>query len=182
MFEAISGKIMASVVSLSMLLFSSFKGNNPSFGNTSINNTGTYLHISTTLVSAFENDFPSIFSSGATIPVHYYLVIKSGNTTVVNRKYTQSVTFYPGKGIYEITRNGIANKIKTTSSAQVAAELSAMECSIPIKVDWGNVTLHWAAELPSVHFEQLDKTVDLMVLWKYKRPETKLQLNLKQIN
>lgn len=182
MFEAISGKFLAGVVSISMLLFSSFKGNTPSFGNTTYNNTGTYLHLKTSLVSAFDNDFPSIFSSGATIPVHYYLTIKSGNTTVVNRKYTQNVTYDPGKGIYEITRNGIANKIRTQSPSQVAAELSALECSVPIKTEWGNVTLRWEAVLPKVHFDQLDKTVDLMVLWKYKKPEAKLQLNLKRIN
>ncbi|HQQ68644.1 MAG TPA: hypothetical protein PLX77_07435, partial [Candidatus Cloacimonadota bacterium] len=61
MFEALGAKFLAGVVSLSMLLFSSFEGNDPALGSFSYSKTGSYVHLKTQLQTAFENDFPSIF-------------------------------------------------------------------------------------------------------------------------
>jgi len=179
MFEALGAKLLTGVVSLSMLLFSSFQGNDPSLGNFSYSKTGSYVHLKAQLQTAFENDFPSIFASGSDIPVHYNLEVISGGTVVAKRRMVYRVSYDPGTGIYEIIKNG-SRAALTESAEQVKRELSAFAYALPYQRSWGVVTVKLEADLPKVHFAQLKKEVDLMVLWKYKKPAIKAQIDLRR--
>lgn len=181
MFEALGSKLLAGIASLSMLLFSSYTGNDPRLSSIRHNRSESYLHLEANLISAFDNDFPSIFSSGTTIPVQFHLTIRSGNRTVLNRTYTNNVTYDPGKGAYEILKAGTSESIITQSYNEMLDAVAAFKCSVPYQTDWGSVQVKLVSALPTVNFAQIDKAVDLMILWKYKKPSVKKQIDLRRI-
>lgn len=179
MLDALSTRVLAGVVSLSMLLFSSFKGNDPRLSSISHSKSGSFVYLRAQLQSAFENDFPSIFASGTPIPVHYNLEVRSGNSVVARRRVVNQVSYDPASGVYELVRDG-AQATFTESIDEVKRELAYFEYALPYQSSWGMVSAKIEAELPKVHFRQLDKELDLMVLWKYKKPATKAQIDLRR--
>ncbi len=179
MFEALSAKLFPTLVSLSMLFFSSFQGNDPRLQNFVLSKSESFIYAKAELISAFENDFASIFSSGATIPIHLHFQLKKGNQILAKRIFISNVSFDPLTGIYQVSKEGMP-PLKTQSLDAVKRELSHLECAIPYQESWGKVNAHLMAELPRVHFSTLDKELDLMVLWKYKKPSAKAQIDLRR--
>jgi hypothetical protein len=182
MFEAISSKILTGVVSLSMLLFSSFKGNDPSLSVINHRTSSSYLYLSGELLSAFDNDFSSIFASGVPIPIYFNLNIKSGNRTVVNKRFQHVVSFDPVSGVYELQKQGNPEVFRSKAVNEVIRELSLYQLSVPYQSTWGIVSVKLEAELPAVRFQELDQETDLMILWKYKKPAAKTQIDLRKAN
>lgn len=180
MFEALTAKVLATVVSLSMFLFSSYSGNDPALRAISSRVGGEYLQLRTSLTGAFDNDFPDVFKSGSVIPVNFKLTIKSGNKKVLERAYQNRVRYNPAKGIYEVYTAGMNRTIETESYAHMLAEISGFDCSIPIKPEWGVVSVQLSASLPTIKFAQLNKPVDLMVLWKYNKPQASASIDLRK--
>lgn len=180
MLEALTGKVLATVVTLSVFLFSSYTGNDPAFGNLNSRAGDSYLQLRTSLVSAFENDFPDVFQSGSTIPVNFKLLIRNKNGVLVNRNFQNSVRYDPATAVFEVRSSGMNRKLQTANYSAMISEISGFECSIPFSSSWGTVSVSLEASLPSVRFEQLKKKVDLMVLWKYQKPKISTQLNLKK--
>ncbi|PKN71404.1 MAG: hypothetical protein CVU50_10220 [Candidatus Cloacimonetes bacterium HGW-Cloacimonetes-3] len=178
MLEALTGKVFATVASISMFLFSSYSGNDPSFRALSSRVGGNYLQLRTNLVGAFDNDFPDVFNSGTVIPVNFSLSIRSGNRVLAERHFQNRVRYDPGKGTYEVYTAGMNRTIETESYAHMLAEISGFECSIPYNPDWGVVSLRLESSLPTLKFAQIRKPVDLMVLWKYKKPRISINLDL----
>jgi hypothetical protein len=178
MFEALTAKMFATVVSLSMFLFSSYTGNDPAFRALTGRVGENYLQFRTTLTAAFDNDFPDVFKSGANIPIDFTLQIKSGNKTWLERRYQNRVRFDPATGVYHVHLTGMNRNVQTSSYQQMITEISSFECSVPYNPVWGKVTARLEAKLPTVRFEQINKSVDLMVLWRYQRPSTSISLNL----
>jgi len=180
MFEVLGTKILAGVVSLSMLLFSSFKGNDPLISSISTAKTGSYLYLKANLENAFENDFPSIFASGSKIPVHYDLVVHQGSRTVASHRITNTVKFDPTTGIYEL-KQGNKSPVFTESPEEVKRTLAAFEYSLAYQSAWNKINVKLEAHLPKVHFQQLNKELDLMVLWKYKKPSVKTLIDIRKV-
>lgn len=178
MFEALTAKVFATVVSLSMFLFSSYTGNDPSFRALNAKAGDSYLQFKTTLVEAFDNDFPDVFKSGASIPVDFTLQIRSGNNIRLQRKYQNRVQYNPSTGIYHVFLAGMNRNLQTASYQQMLSVISGFECSVPYDSGWGKVSVHLEAKLPTVRFQQINKAVDLMVLWRYQRPSITINLNL----
>ncbi len=182
MLEAISGKVFATIVTLSVFLFSSYTGNDPSLKGFNSRVGENYLQLRTSLYSAFENDFPDVFRSGSTIPVNFKLTIKGKHQNLYQHTFVNSVNYDPAKGVFNLSLGGMNRKLQTDSYEKMLAEISVFECSIPYQPAWGDVTINLEASLPTVRFQQLQKNVDLMVLWKYKKPRTSTSLNLRKMS
>lgn len=180
MLEALTGKVFATVASLSMFLFSSYSGNDPSFRAINSRVGGNYLQLRTTLVGAFDNDFPDVFKSGTLIPINFDLTIKSGNRVLGEKRYQNRVKYNLSKGTFEIYTGGMNRNLETDSYSHMLAEISAFECSIPYKPEWGVVNVRLEATMPTIKFAQLKKPVDLMVLWKYHKPKVNATLDLRK--
>jgi uncharacterized protein (UPF0248 family) len=180
MFETIGSKIFSSIVSLSLLLFSSFQGNDPRLSQIRVSKSDSYLYLSGDLISAFENDFPSIFSSGTSIPVHFMLTIKGKSGNLLRRRFTHTVNFDTATGVYTVQKSGKLQEIHSEVIADVIREVSRYSFAIPYQKSWGEVSIKIEAELPRVNFEQLDKEVDLMVLWKHKKPSARANADLRR--
>lgn len=178
MFEALGAQILSGVVSLSILLFSSFQGNDR-LSSIKHSKSQSYVYLEAELLSAFDEDFPSILASGTTIPVLFALEVRSGKRIVAKREVINKVSFDPATGVYEVFKPGIASTL-TKSLEQVKRELALFEYALPYQSSWGVVNIKLEAGLPKVHFKQMDKELDLMVLWRFKKPMVKAQLDLRQ--
>lgn len=180
MQEAITGKVFATIVTLSVFLFSSYTGNDPAFRTLNCRAGEKYLVVRSSLISAFDNDFPDVFKSGSTIPINFQLSIRNKNRSLVSRSFQNSVKYDMANAVYEIRTGGMNRRLQTPSYAAMLAEVSGFECSLPYDPSWGEVSITLTASLPSVRFEQLQKKVDLMVLWKYQKPKVSASLSLQK--
>ncbi|MCK9333104.1 MAG: hypothetical protein PHY41_03950 [Candidatus Cloacimonetes bacterium] len=181
MLEALGTKVFSGIVSLSLLLFSSFKGNDPHFGAISVRRSESFIYVSGSLQSAFENDFPSIFSSGTKIPIYFRIHIRQDGKTLSKQRFSHTVSFDTVTGIYELDRGKTNELFRSDSIEDLIREVSKFNFAFPHQAHWEHLNIRIEAELPKVRFEQLNKQVDLMVLWKYKKPSTKAVANLRQL-
>jgi len=181
MFEAIGAKVLSGIVSLSMFLFSSYTGNDPSLRPVSVTMSSSYLQVKTQLDNAFTNDFPEVFRSGVDIPVFFRVEVKSDGNVVYRRTHRSNVKFDPMQGEFTLQQTGTGLTHTYTSYQAMLSAVSTLECSIPLGTNWKTVTISVESYLPEVEFTQIRRRVDLMVLWKYKRPKTSTLFNLLRI-
>lgn len=181
MFEALGSKVFSTVVALSMLLFSSFKGNDPAFSQYQLHKTDSYLYVKARLSTAFENDFPSIFASGVPINIHYDLELRGSNGYLGKRRVINRISYDLATGIYEIRKEGLPS-IYSKSMQEVLREAAYLEVAIPYSRDWGELKVKLVASLPKVYFKELGKEMDLMVLWKYKKPTVSGSIDLRRLD
>ena len=179
MFEAFGSRVLAGVVSLSMLLFSSFKGNDPKMTNLGYRNSDSFLYVSGIMENAFDNDFPTIFASGTPISVIYDLEIRQGNRIVAKNSFRHTVNYNPATGIYELRKDGRGDLFRSDSVQDIMRHLSSFDFGIPHQPSWAQVQIRIEARLPVVHFDTMNKEVDLMVLWKYKKPSARIHADLR---
>lgn len=178
MFEALGAKILTTVASVSMFLFSSYTGNDPALRPITARVGDNYIQVETRLENAFVNDFDDIFMSGTAIPVVYKLKIRSGSRTHSEKQFVNRVRYDHAKGLYMVSLEGMNRNLQLSSPAQLVSEISALHCSLPYDRKWGKVTLSVEASLSAVRFQQVKGPVDLMVLWKYRKPKASKNLDL----
>ena len=78
MFQSLANKLITGVLSLSMLLLSSYQGNEAEFSELYFSFLGDGVLLRTKLVNAFENDFEEIFKCGKTIDIFFKIELKQG--------------------------------------------------------------------------------------------------------
>lgn len=180
MLETLSAKVMAGLVSLSMFLFSTYTGNDPQLSSIRATMGRSYLQLNTRLEHAFDNDFPELFKSGTTIPVHFRLEIKSKKQVHWSKQYTNSSRYDSSTGFWSVSQSAESRSVKFSSYQQMIAAVAELDCSIPYESNWGDVNVKVEAWLPTVSFDKMDRKVNLMVLWNYQRPVAKASYNLRK--
>lgn len=182
MFEALGAKALAMVASLSMFLFSSYSGNDPGLSALRGVPSKNHLQLTTHLNGAFENDFEDVFRSGTLIPIHYKVEIRSKGRIVLTRNFSNSVQYDSRANSYKIINSGMSRTSHAATYEAMLNEASSLECSVPVEQSWGEVNVRLEAWLPTVNFTQIDRRVDLMVLWKFQRPAAKGVIDLRRVN
>ena len=76
MFQTLADKVISGVISLSMLLLSSYKGNNAEFTDLETVFLNNNVIFRTSLSGAFENDFEDIIKSGAEIDIFFSISLE----------------------------------------------------------------------------------------------------------
>ncbi|MDP2172191.1 MAG: hypothetical protein Q8M98_04300 [Candidatus Cloacimonadaceae bacterium] len=182
MLEALAAKALALMASLSMFLFSSYSGNDPSLSVLRGVSGKSYLQLETRLIGAFENDFVDVFKSGAPIPVNYTVEIRSKGKIKGTRAFSNVVRYDSRSNSYKIIQSGSGRTSHTSSYQTMLEEVSLLECSLPIETSWGEVKVRLETWLPTVHFDQIDRRVDLIVLWKFRRPSVSAVFDLRRLS
>lgn len=180
MFEALGSRVMTGVVSLAMLLFSSFEGNDPKMTNLRYRNSDSFLYVSGVLENAFDNDFSTIFASGTPISVIYEMDVRQGTMALAKNTFRHTVSYNPATGIYDLKKDGRGEIYHSESVQDILSQLSHFEFGIPYQSSWKKVQIRIEARLPKVHFNTANKEVDLMLLWKYKKPSAKINADLRK--
>ncbi len=182
MIGSIAGKIVASVVSLSTFVFSSYTGNDPSLRPpTGFVNNG-YIQVTSNLDYAFDNDFPDVFKSGTQISVFFNVALKSNKQILFKKTYANTVQFDHMKGTYSIQQSGTGQRVEVSSYREMITAVSNLSCSIPLSKSWKEVSAEMEVWLPTVEFRQINRKVDLMVLWKFRKPSAKSIFNVRYMS
>jgi hypothetical protein len=172
-------KLLANLVTISVFLFSSFKGNDANFSNINVHNSGNYLILQTQLVNSFDNDFQEIFQSGKQVDVWFNLEVKQSKDMLHKEVFRHSAQYDPLQSVYKVYLQEQHETRSVKTYQDMLKMISQVEYSLPSKPKWKKIDIHFDAYLKSMRIESMKKDVDLMVLWKMKKPVTKLTVDLK---
>lgn len=178
MFDSIIGKVLAGMVSLSALMFSSYTGNEPVFLPLQSRVGNKYLMLKATINNAFDNDFSDVFKCGKPIHVWFKTEIRQNNRVVFTRNFRHTIMYDPMNASWSLFRSETNQTEIFTNYKALLIGISELECTIPINNNWKIVEARVESWLPEIEITQSNRKVDLMVLWKFSRPKVKALLNL----
>jgi hypothetical protein len=178
MMEGIMGKVMAGWMSLTALMFSSYTGNDPVFRQLHCRQGDNYLVVKAQLDQAFDNDFHDVFNCGKQVVLNFKIEVRRNNELEHTSTYRHTVVYQPMNAAWELVKSETRQKDIITTYQKLLQEISLLECTIPRNSKWDKVEIRAEAWLQSVELTQPDRAVDLMVLWKFKRPVKKTVFTL----
>jgi hypothetical protein len=165
-----AGKVLSGLVSMTMMMFSSYEGNNADFSQVLIGHNENAIRIRTNLVNAFENDFEPIFRSGSPIVISYTLIVKRDNSVIARDTYQNRILFDPMNRYFQIE----AQAANHFTFVETCEELRLLISEVDIFYDHWNIsgTYHFqlSAHMDNVNLASLEREFDLMMLWHHKTP------------
>ncbi len=172
MFQALTSKVISGVVSLSMLLLSSYEGNIAKFDELSVNFLQNRIVFRTRLLNAFENDFEEIFSSGSLITVHFNISVEILGEVIHENSFQHSVVYNPMKKIYTVDLEDQSDTFVIEDYSQLIEKISEIEYlyNYPPEEEFQLII---TAYMDKIVLDTMDKEFDLMMLWKFKSPKLK---------
>jgi len=170
MFQILAEKVISGLAAFSMLLLSSYQGNEASFSVYNISFLEDKMFIECRLENAFENDFEEIFKSGQDINIFFDIKIDVGGQTIHEEEFKHTIVFDPLEQVFNISLEEQDQLSTTDSYNQLKSIVSKIEYSYEVEnIKEGTLTIN--AYLPKIRLESLNREFDLMMLWKYNRPE-----------
>ena len=182
MLEGLLGQVMSGLLSVSTLMFSSYTGNDPKFQSLQCRTGQNYMIVKARLGHAFENDFSDVFRCGKPVNLMYKVEIRQNNQIVQTKTYRHTVTFDPMQASWEVFSSESSRKEIFTTYQLMLNNISELECSIPRETSWKKIEVKVESWLQAIELTQPDRTVDLMMLWKFKRPAIKRSFTLPPIS
>ncbi len=173
MFEALAGKVVSGVISLSMMLFSSYEGNQPYFSQMAVSMAGNRIFIKTELVDAFDNDFEDIFRSGKQIDVSFNITLKNDSDVISEDDFKHTVIYDPLTDLFTLIIEELDETLIIDSYRQLLKKIAKIEYTHNIDSS-ENVIIKIESYLSKIKFDSFGKKYDLMILWKLKRPKAKV--------
>jgi len=177
MIGALSEKIITGLVSFSLLFFSSYKGNNASLSTLKVNLANDKIYLQTKLNSAFENDFEDFFTSGKNIRIWFKVDIKNKKETLHIDEFYHEVTYDPLKHIFEVNLQETEEKKQTDSFRVLKKIISEINyhCQIENLNQYKYLDIEVSCFLKEIHLQGMEKPIDLMILWKHKKPSVTIR-------
>jgi len=163
-------KIFTGIVSLSMVLFSSYKGNEAKFTSLNALLTNDRIVISSELENAFDNDFSNIFKSGQKIEICFDLKIFEAKKVIHQKKFCHSVEYDPLYKNFAVELEENDKNLVMDSYTKLIKTISNIEYEYSGRVP-PTVRVSIKAHLKKLNLTTLGKEYNLMLLWKLKNPE-----------
>jgi len=165
-------QILKAILGFSLLLFSTYKGNDPKFGNFSYNYNANNLVVSIDLKDAFINDFKPIIKSTKPLFLNYSVKLTNESGKIIfSQTYSYSIVF---DAILQTFTLGTSSQSTSKQRYNDAIDvLSSFKTNITI-----NEPQLLYAEI-SAYPQKMKingKTIDLKLLWKNKIPQFKTRL------
>ncbi len=178
MFGALSQKIITGFISLSMMLFSSYEGNEPRFADTDVSLIENNIFIQTRLENAFENDFERIFQLGKAIDIRFKIEVSSEEDLLFSETFFHTVNYDPLESAYFLELQERKETMVISSWQKLIKEISKIEFLHRLEKK-KSLKINIEASLPAIQFND-EKAHDLMMLWKFKTP--KKMIIIQEIN
>lgn len=178
MLEGFVGKVMAGLLSVSTLMFSPYSGNAVKFQSLNCRTSQNYLIVKAVLDKAFDNDFTDVFNCGKTVTIRFRLELRNNNDIAHTSSYRRTVIFTPMQASWDVFYSENSRREIYTDYKTMLNEISVLECSVPRNSQWKKIEIRVESWLDPVELTQPDRTVDLMVLWKFRRPTLRRSFNL----
>lgn len=173
MFEALAGKVVSGVISLSMMLFSSYEGNQPYFSQMAVSLVENRIFIKTELVNAFDNDFEDIFRSGKQIDIFFNITLKTDSNIISEDDFKHTVIYDPLSDSFTLIIEELDEIIIIDSYRQLLKNIAKIEYTCNID-SAENVIIEIESYLSKIKFDSFGKKYDLMILWNLKKPKAKV--------
>lgn len=168
-------KIFSGIVSFTILLFSSYTGNDPFFTDFLLSRNDSAIVVSTAIANAFENDFENFFKSGKTIAVYYELCIYKNGFCQKRQKFKHTVVYDALTKEYTLLLEEQNLSVSTTEYKQMIDWYSSISVSFDEEL-LNNCQIEIKAELRTLTLHSAKKTFDMMTLWKFKTPSKRMEL------
>ena len=170
MFQILAEKVISGLAAFSMLLLTSYQGNEANFSAYTTSFLDDRMFLECSLENAFDNDFEEIFKSGQSIDIFFSVKIELNNLLIHEEEFRHSIIFDPLTQVFSIE----LEDQDLTSSTSSYAELKTIISNIEYSFEDENIqdyTLTLRAYLPKIRLIALNKDFDLMMLWKYSEPK-----------
>jgi hypothetical protein len=172
MFQSLADKVISGVISLSMLLFSSYEGNNARFSDLETVFLNHNLIFRTQLVEAFDNDFEDIIKSGSEIDIFFSVELSEDGAQFHKVEFKHTVNYVPMEQIYYVSFDERNELLLYESYDQVISDISKIEYIYKDRIpDKFKVVI--SAHLEKMTLAGNPKEYDLMMLWNFKKPKIK---------
>jgi len=174
----LASKLFTGLVSMTMLLFSSYEGNNPSFSDVFVDYDQRNIRIKTTLVDAFENDFEQIFRSGSPVIITYTLNVWQGKSLISTETYSNTVVYDPMNRFFQAdvkSSNIYVDLLSYEELKQAVSEVDIVYEHFGIS---GKYLFELSAYMNIIELASLDREFDLMLLWNFKKPTITFQFEV----
>jgi len=175
MFQALADKVITGVISLSMLLLSSYKGNNAKFTDLETVFINNNVIFRTSLVEAFENDFEDIIKSGSEIDIFFSVRLQEGNDVFHQSEFKHTVYYQPMAQVYYVSIDESDELLTYESYEQVIDEISRVEYTYKERIP-DNFKITLTSYLKKMKLPNNSKEYDLMMLWNFKKPKLKQKI------
>ena len=170
MFQILAEKVISGLAAFSMLLLSSYQGNEASFSNYTTSFLDDRMFLECKLENAFDNDFEEIFKSGQSIDIFFGIKISQGGLIIHEEEFRHSIIFDPLTQVFNIELEDQDLTSSTNSYEELKTIISNIEYSYKDE-NIQDYTLTLKAYLPKIRLIALNKDFDLMMLWKYNEPK-----------
>ncbi|OQX70824.1 MAG: hypothetical protein B6D62_03440, partial [Candidatus Cloacimonas sp. 4484_275] len=164
MFENLLSKVVSGIVSFSMLLLSSYRGNDADFSEITAKKLSSGILIQTNLQNAFENDFEQVFKCGQEINVFFELKIRSKNDKEFSQIFRHSVKFFPMRQYYSVFLEEAKKHWETDNFEEMKKIISRFEFEFYQNLS-SETEIEISAFLPKISLDSSEKKFDLMMLW-----------------
>lgn len=172
MFQSLADKVISGVISLSMLLLSSYKGNDAKFTDLETVFLNNNVIFRTSLSGAFENDFEDIIKSGAEIDIYFTFSLNEEKDVFHQTEFKHSVHYLPMDQLYYVSYDERDELLVYQSYDQVINEISQIQYIYKDRIpDKFKITI--TAYMKKMKLPNNDNEYDLMMLWNFKKPKLK---------
>ncbi len=173
MFGAFGQKFITGVVTLTSMLFSSYKGNFAEFDGIVVQQDRNEIQISASLENAFENDFEEFFRCGKPINIWFLIQIRNGHEIIDEMYYAHRVKYDPLLHYYTVFIQETEDLITLDTHNEVIKAIRGIHCTWEIppgysRGDEFNVEVR--GFLTKLRLESTGEEFDLMNLWHHRRP------------
>ena len=175
MFQILAEKVISGLAAFSMLLLSSYQGNDASFATYRTSFLDDRMFFECKLENAFDNDFEEIFKSGQSIDIFFGVKIELNNLIIHEEEFRHSIIFDPLTQLFSIELEDQELTFSTNSYNELKKLISNIEYSFKDE-NIKDCTMTMNAYLPKIRLIALNKDFDLMMLWKYNQPKITLSL------
>ena len=166
----LASKLVTGFINLTMLMFSSYQGNNVSFSDVFVYSDHQAIILRTELISAFDNDFEAIFRSGKPIIIYFDLQVREEKVSTETHSFAHIVLYHPLRSHYQISVGASENQIIVESYKEMIDLITSVTFHYNHfgKSDLYHFTL--TSYLGKIRLDTMDREFDLMMLWNFKQP------------
>ncbi len=182
MFESLGNYILKGVITFTLLVLSSYEGNDATFKALQINYLEGAIGIEVQLESAFENDFEEIFKTGKSIDIWFNTSVSSQGIVLEEQDFSHNVTYDPLLDSYLLIKGSTNESLVCEDYQCLVKELSTIKWHFRQLRSVSDYDFSINAHLEKIYFEQMDKEFNLMLLWKNKSPRLKERIKVNTNN
>ena len=169
-------KLIAGIISLSIMLFSSYEGNEAKLTLRNSVFSSRKLILDFELKNAFENDFKEIFMSGRKVEICFSLTVKNDGKLLKKDSFCHTVLYDPLSDDFLLEFEETGKHIIVKSYQKMLTLISEVKYKLQMRFP-ETVKISFSAFLSNLKLSSIDKEYDLMLLWKKKKPKLNMILN-----